>query len=1182
MKYNKSNKKQGEQKQLDNLIKLFWNNAPYILNPTLYNELEVRFGTKPTNKDFKSLNKNDFDNVIGKLKSLNFVCQNEEGNYMLRIQNEVIDSNTGKFRISNIRTEINGFENIQEYCKTNDIQKLLNENSNKHIVFNRKSLFIHNGEKLAPVDYDDFHFRVTYSSEDILNINQSSVKNIIHHWQKSKKTFRFINRVTFSHPDLPFNVDMSIVKKSYNLHYTTLDANLFGSNESFEIELELDNTRIGPGTNFNNETSLITCLKKSIKYVLMGLQETNFPVSYDELNLTIHEYMNLIHNDDEKQNQRKIYPSDFIGPSSYTLQIQNIAPINENSNIPNIRKNYTVTDKADGQRNLLFISSTGKIYLINTNMKILFTGAKINKPEYFDSLLDGEIITHDKYGKYINLYAAFDIYFINKKDIRSYGFDMRKETDKPIDFRLPILKNFIKTLEPISILSGSGSEKIISPIRIESKNFYPTSSFVETDNNIFNACRIILEKEKDQQFEYNTDGLIFTPASMGVGTDDIGKPSLNHKSTWEYSFKWKPSQFNTIDFLVTTLKNENSIEIVTPIFQDGLNTLNATQFNEYKTIILRCGFDQKKHGYLNPCQDVLDDKYSKINNINLDNDESYQPVQFYPTNPSDDNAGICNIMLKKDDTGLNQMITEEGEVFFDNIIVEFRYEISNLEKWRWIPLRVRYDKTHELRQGLKNYGNAYHVANSNWHSIHNPITEEMLATGNNIPNELADDDVYYNRIISSTKTRALRDFHNLFVKKMLIMSVSKKDDILIDYACGKAGDLPKWIQAKLDFILGIDLSKDNLENKLDGACARYLNYKKKFKHLPAALFLNGNSSLNIRSGDAMLNDKAVQIIKAVFGSIPKNENKMDKAVLAQYGKSENGFQISSCQFSLHYFFENQNTLQNFVRNLAECTKIGGYFIGACYDGKLVFNLLKNKVKGDSVDLFDKDDKIWEIRKEYSNDTFEDDVSSLGYKINVYQESINKMMPEYLVNFDYLNRVMENYGFSVITREEAHNLGLPEGSGLFIDLYNDMMNMISKNKNIKNEYGLADKMNSNEKKISFLNRYFVYKKIIHVNAEKIELDSLDESIIEEKREQKKEKEPKKIKSKVIKLNKKLVLQEDKAEPEAEPESEPEIEPEREAEKEKIIKEKKTKPITLKKKSEKEVKEKTTKPKLKIIS
>ena len=31
-------------------------------------------------------------------------------------------------------------------------------------------------------------------------------------WRKSKKTFRYINRVTFTHPDYPINVDISIVK----------------------------------------------------------------------------------------------------------------------------------------------------------------------------------------------------------------------------------------------------------------------------------------------------------------------------------------------------------------------------------------------------------------------------------------------------------------------------------------------------------------------------------------------------------------------------------------------------------------------------------------------------------------------------------------------------------------------------------------------------------------------------------------------------------------------------------------------------------------------------------------------------------------------------------------------------------------------------------------------------------
>ena len=53
---------------------------------------------------------------------------------------------------------------------------------------------------------------------------------------------------------------------------------------------------------------------------------------------------------------------------------------------------------------------------------------------------------------------------------------------------------------------------------------------------------------------------------------------------------------------------------------------------------------------------------------------------------------------------------------------------------------------------------------------------------------------------------------------------------LIDYAVGKGGDLPKWINAKLSFVLGIDIArKDNIENRLDGACARYLNYHKKFR-----------------------------------------------------------------------------------------------------------------------------------------------------------------------------------------------------------------------------------------------------------------------------------------------------------------------------------------------------------------
>ena len=38
-------------------------------------------------------------------------------------------------------------------------------------------------------------------------------------------------------------------------------------------------------------------------------------------------------------------------------------------------------------------------------------------------------------------------------------------------------------------------------------------------------------------------------------------------------------------------------------------------------------------------------------------------MPFYPTNPFDADANICNIMLKTDESGNKQLTTEENEVF---------------------------------------------------------------------------------------------------------------------------------------------------------------------------------------------------------------------------------------------------------------------------------------------------------------------------------------------------------------------------------------------------------------------------------------------------------------------------------------------------------------------------------------
>ena len=1057
-------------------------------------ELEVRFGTRGINK----LTKNDYDNVIQKLKSQGFDTYDPNGLYSLRIQCEFVEQNSGKIMLSPIRTEIENSKNIQNYCNNNDIKEIIRNGG--IVKFNKKTNIQNDkGDKIWPVNFDDFNFRVSLQNEEILKANKGAAFYIVEKWKDAKKTFRYLNRVTFRHPDYPVLVDISIIKsteivdKKPKTYYSTTDSNIFNREETYEIELEVDNRAIGPGTRFNNPKIILESIRKVIKFVLSGLQGTNFPISYPEQKLTLNSYMEMLHKDNFDP-KKWVHSGNFIGPNSITLQLINVAPIDENSTEPNIRENFVVTDKADGDRHLMYINENGKIYLINTTMDIIFTGAKSFEKEYFNSILDGELIKHNKLGTFINLYAAFDIYYLAKQDVRALSFVPNKKSKDSSKCRRELLNNLVTNLNPVSIEqennpSGKSlvekfqkNKILISPIRIECKKFYPENM---EGSNIFTACNDILSKANNDLFEYTTDGLIFTPAFLGVGSDKVGEAGPIKKITWRHSFKWKPPHYNTIDFLVTTVKS-NGDDVIEQTFEDGLNVKMSEQITENKVIQLRCTFDENLHGYINPCQDIIDDKFPEIN---LDKKSSNaKPIQFYPTEPYDPEAGITKIMLRNDGSDVKKMFTEEDQVFEDNTIVEFSYDMTREKGWRWIPLRVRYDKTSDMMKGKKNFGNSYDTAESNWKSIHFPITEDMISTGLNIPSVQVSKDKYYNKGSNESKTEAMKNFHNLYVKKLLIKSVSKSGETLIDYACGKAGDLPKWIDAKLSFVFGIDVSKDNLENRLNGACSRYLNARKDTKNMPYALFVHGNSSQNIRNGSAMLNDKAIQITNAIFGNGPKDKEIIGPGVSRQFGKGIEGFNVSSCQFALHYFFKNPDTLQGFLRNLSECTKYQGYFIGTAYDGKTIFDLLKKKNPGESVQILEDGKKVWEIIKSYDHSSFLDDSSSIGYRIDVFQESINQLIPEYLINFNYLERIMLNYGFKIIDSDEAKSLGLPQGCGFFSDLFDEMTNEISINKFKANNYGKAPNMTKYEKNISFLNKYFVFKKINkHVNAEQVQLE-----------------------------------------------------------------------------------------------
>uniref|UniRef100_A0A6C0BWK7 mRNA (guanine-N(7))-methyltransferase n=1 Tax=viral metagenome TaxID=1070528 RepID=A0A6C0BWK7_9ZZZZ len=1005
-------------------------------NPNTEHELEIRFGTK-----YGKITKINYDNVIKKLRSIGFKLVSNHTENRLRIMSS---------NMKNVRCDIYGTENISTYCKTNNLSKIPAERYS--FLEKSKPLGIH------PYDNSEFQFRLSYQIERNVE-DMDKINGYLSTWKDMSKRFRYISRITLVHESMPnVKVDMTITKSSkiqggqYTPEYTIEAANVFNNPENYEIEFEIL-------PNDWDMQTVISVIKKMVKYISSGLQETNYPIPQTMQSYVLTNYYNIVNGNPpidtyqkymKKPEQIVMNSRNFIGPNSITLQLVNIVKTDNEQIGPNITKNYTVTDKADGLRKLLIINSDGNIYLISTNMEVQFTGMKCNNKTCFNSILDGEHILYGKSSDYINLYASFDIYFSNGIDVRHLPFHDKDRS------RYQLLIELTKMVDDST---RNIVDNLSNILKIKCKTFYAS-------DNIFASCKKIIDNAHGGNLEYETDGLIFTPSDLGVGINEKKDKIVNKKKTWTRSFKWKPPEHNTVDFLVTTIKNQAS--------SDAIYDMIGPNIERYKTLTLRCGFSEQ---FVNPCQNVIDDNIIIPKRSNI-----YKPAPFHPTNPSDDEAHICNIKLQKDAVGTLQMMTEDGDIFTDKAIVEFKYIRDNKSKWRWIPIKVRYDKTAQYLSGEKVYGNSYDVANSNWKSIHEPITLEMIITGQNIPEDF-DSGVYYTGDKSKSKTKSMRNFHNLYVKNSLIMNLSNPGDTLIDYAVGKAGDLNKWKMAKLSFVLGVDVSQDNIENKQDGACVRYIEMKNQTNSQLTALFTICNSKYNLKEGTGFNSERDKMIYNSTIGRGPNDEKQIGKGLARHYGRVSAGFNISSCQFALHYFFEDMVSLRGFIRNVAENTKIGGYFVGTCYDGTEIFNKLASLSKGESFVIGENDHKLLEVTKQYDNTSFDNDSSCLGYAIDVLQETIGKKFREYLVNFNYLNRVMENYGFELLSQQEANALDMPVSSGNFSILFTKMLAE-------KQTYGQSHKMSENEKAISFLNRFFIYKKIRTVDAATVVLDDVE--------------------------------------------------------------------------------------------
>lgn len=931
----------------------------------------------------------------------------------MRKDNEVLDISVNGMRVS-----IKGPEAISLYCKTNSFNEI------------KKNTIIMKKRSLDRMDVYNYPIRISLSSETNVGKETEQGVFILENSSKVNKLFRLKKRFSVFTDDDLFRVDFTVVRSFSGEKIANVMSN---AHESFEIEVEY----IGQPKP-KNSNKVIESFFDWLAEILSSLDGQEYVLSTQKKDEVLANYISIV--------SRFIFPSDnehiqlkkaqyfmtkypkklFIGPQPVTLERVNVVddPV---ENTISILSDYTVTEKADGERSLVFIDTRGDVFMINNRLQVKATNIKCTRMSYTNSVFDAEFIHN------IKLICCFDAYIINNESIS----DLPLMTSDGKKSRYDLLQQ---------IFTKGNFDFSSSSVQIHVKEFHlgtNTTSILEHAKNILSNAIM--------KWEYKIDGLVFTPAKLAVGAS-IPSDNTNFGGTWRHVFKWKPPQDNTIDFL---LKIEMSPDGKSPITSRRNGLL-------YKHYGLYVG---------SPITTPKDYFENMFNNTGNTQNNSYIKRRFLPPDVVDPLVGTYLCQVENEQTNFK---FENGDEITDECIVEMAYNIISRT---WEPKRVRHDKTEEMLLTKNISANSYENALIVWKSIMYPIDETHITgkvkiTRDMLPHE---DAKYYARTFERFKSSSytMLTFHNLWVKDLCLISKFKNKNSLLDLCCGKAGDLNKWINAGFKTVIGIDLNEDNIINHADGAYKRLASDKRISKdHLYAFIssldagkvitqdeFKNIKDDFTRNLADILWGYKAATNYMKPFNSICKNK-----------------FDVVSCQFAIHYFFKDDNSLDGFIQNVNNHMKDGGYFIGTCFDGEIVANMLKDVKQNEFISAEKNGKLIWKITKDFQ----EYQPKVIGQSIHVYVETINQTFQEYLVDFEHLKDKLSEYDIHLLDAERCEKLGIQYPStGTFKSLFQDLQDKMQSPHSLafKLQKSLKDvlEMSDEEKTFSFMNRWFVFRK-----------------------------------------------------------------------------------------------------------
>ena len=823
-----------------------------------------------------------------------------------------------------LRVAVIGAENILKVCTTGSFRGVPLDVERKRRYFEVVTAI---KGKSDTIDVPEAGVRITLRHEEHLRKDFSGAP------MDSASHVRVIHRKSWTSLDGIVRYDFSQTKSKTK--QTKDFADILKQNPVYELELEVvDRTK--------SEAEIVASVIRHVTPVLAAFQGSQFILSASDLR--------------RYQMEFEMTRTPFLNP--VTLERRHLMGDRPNS----ILSGYTVTNKADGERCFLVVMRDKRVLRFTPSSVITWTGLTATNDIHIGDILDGEYLASR------NQFCIFDVYWYRNRDVRRLPLFLSEEDMSKS--RLGCARSFVGDI-PKDFTSQVGSK----PLRVVTKMFLAGDG---------EAMQEAIRKILNTDFEYPTDGLVFTPRSSPVAPI-----SERRGKTWTTVYKWKPASHNSIDFLIK-LKHGESFDITL-----GKRVVKGTLH------VSRTPGD-----IVYPCE-TMTGEYEPPEILPEDRGRDRVPSPFQPSVPRAPDAHIINVPV--DDRGVP--VDSEGNRVEDNTIIECSYDT---EKGRWTIMRTRHDKTHQYRVLRRpQFGNDIAVADAIWTNMHVPITEEMIKNlVANPPDATFEDDLYYRDNLDA-RDRILRDvygFHNR-IKDDLYRSSIKHGDSLLELAVGRAGDLLKWKRTKPSKVVGIDSSMSCITSPRQGACVRYLKEKaaNPTDYIPPVLFICGDMTKPLFEGD----NKYANIVS---GSTPAPTPYLETFA----GHTE--FDVISCQMAVHYACASEETFEAFASNLEQHGT--GVFFGTCLDGASVYALLMGK----QSHMFRSGTQVFgEFVKEY--DDKQGWSEEFGQAVSVHLESFEQPQKEYLVPFEKMTEVLKKHGYNLV------------GSTMFADHYADQNNIL---------------------------------------------------------------------------------------------------------------------------------------------